>query len=148
MPPHRHRRACTLGRSCTLTRATSTHAVSRVQTTADSPGKSYDKRRKAIRETWLPKVANYPEFEAKFIAGRSEDEDAQAKLVAEQAAMSDFVFLDMKARPPASQSAPAATNACCGYHGKRGARRSVTRACRKRRWRSSRWSRRGTGQSG
>jgi hypothetical protein len=65
-------------------------------TTADAPGKTYDKRRTAIRDTWLPKVAKIPEFEARFIAGRSDDEEAQEKLHSEHKLTNDFVFLDMK----------------------------------------------------
>lgn len=67
-----------------------------MQTTADSPGKSYDKRRKAIRDTWLSKVEKSPEFEARFIAGRSDDTAAQAKLEEEHKSSKDFIFLDMK----------------------------------------------------
>jgi hypothetical protein len=65
-------------------------------TTADSPGKSYDKRRTAIRDTWLPKVASLPDFEARFIAGQSNDAEAQERLQNEHEVTNDFVFLDMK----------------------------------------------------
>jgi Galactosyltransferase len=70
----------------------------RLQTTADTPGKTYDRRRKAIRDTWLSKVANFPEFEARFVVGVSADGAALSRLHDENAMHNDILFLQSKAR--------------------------------------------------
>ena len=71
----------------------------------DATGKQYDKRRKAIRETWLPQIHDIAEIEVAFIAGELQDSSAQAKLMHEAEQHKDFIFLDMKVRRTAPQHA-------------------------------------------
>lgn len=73
------------------------HQTLLIQTPADGESGDYGKRRKAIRETFLPGMQEAAGIEAKFVVGRVDDPKLALASSAEQSRhTSSFLTLDVK----------------------------------------------------
>lgn len=71
-----------------------------MQSPADGEFGDYGRRRKAIRETFLPNLDNVPGIEAKFVIGQVTDPGLARKIEAEQSRYAkSFLAVDAEVRP-------------------------------------------------